>query len=395
MKLTPETIRFIQANLSTDTHKLLLSKERYPSMDIPFVIEQILARRQIKEKLPTWFACEQILLPSRIAAEQCSSEQTAAYKQSLVKGDVVCDLTGGLGVDSFFLSKKSKKSYYIERFDTYCEAALHNFQKLGATHIEVMQGDSRELLPTLPAIDTFYVDPARRSDLNKRLFALEDCEPNILQLKGELLKRAKRLIIKISPMADLKLTLDLLPETTEVHILSVKNECKELLFVLDATQKEVTPPTLVCINFGNHGREQQFRFNLSEENSAQPAYAAQVGNYLYEPNSAILKAGAFKIVAKRFGLEKLHVNSHLYTSATLLPEFPGRVFHVTELIEFSSKQIKKLAAKLPKANITIRNFPLSVEELRKRTGIKEGGNIYLFGTTIGHDQKQLIQCTKA
>lgn len=392
LKIDTQTIRFINDNLLADPNKLLLSAAKYPELDMPFIVNQILARRQIREKLPEWYACPQIIIPSRIAAEQCSSFQTAAYKQRLIKGDTVCDLTGGLGVDTFYISKTTRKSYYIERFEEYCQAARHNFNTLAAHHIEVINADSRDI--ELPQVDTIYLDPARRGDANKRLFDLHDCEPDIVALKQELLTKAMRVIVKISPMADITRTLALLPEATEVHILSVKNECKELLFVLDRTTSSQTVPQLYCVNYLSDGSETGFCFMPQEEQEAHPDYASQIEAYLYEPNASVLKGGAFKSIATRFGLKKLQVNSHLYTSDSMMADFPGRVFKVDETLDFTSKTAKKLSEQIPKANITIRNFPLSVDELRKKTKIKEGGEVYLFATTLGKDQKIMIRCSK-
>ena len=257
-----------------------------------------------------------------------------------------------------------------------------------------MNGDSRELLREIDRCDTFYIDPARRSDVNKRLFALSDCEPDVLGIKDELLSKGERLIIKISPMADIRMTLELLPETTEIHILSVRNECKELLFVLDRIDGIRPEPSLSGIDFTNDGTEDRFQFTLSEEQNASVKYSSQPDKYIYEPNASILKAGGFKSIASRFDLKKLHINSHLYTSDELLTDFPGRAFRVEEVIDFSSKNIKKLSNRIPKANITVRNFPLTVEEIRKKTGIKDGGSVYLFATTVGKDEKMLLNCTK-
>lgn len=392
LRTDAETLRFIQENLTTDPAKLLLAAKKYPTLDIPFIADQILAKRQIREKLPKWYEHEMTVLPSRLAAEQCSSFPTAAYKQRLIKGKTVCDLTGGLGVDSYYISKVTEKSYYIERFPEYCQAAQHNFSVLGATHIEVINGDSRDV--EIPTVDTIYLDPARRGNANKRLFDLHDCEPDIVEMKGMLLEKAERVIVKISPMADISRTLSLLPETSEIHVLSVKNECKELLFVLDREENRAETINVYCVNYLSDGTESVFTYSLDDEQQSMPQMATEVGKYLYEPNASVLKAGAFKIIAERFGLKKLQVNSHLYTSNNLIPEFPGRGFEVTEVLEFSSKLSKTIGSKIPKANITVRNFPVSVEELRKKTKIKEGGDIYLFATTLGKDQKIIIQGTK-
>ena len=394
MFLTTLQIRFIRDHAADDPARLLLSASKYPGMDIPFLVDQIAARRQIREKLPSWYENGQLVFPAKIAAEQCSSEQTAAYKQSLIGEDwTVCDLTGGLGIDSYFLSRKAKHLTYIERFPAYCEAAKHNFSVLGAGNITVVNADSTQSVDTLPEVDAFYIDPARRGESNKRVFALQDCEPDLPGLLPELLKRSPRIIAKLSPMADIQMTLDLLPGTTSVHVLSVKNECKELLFVTErgADGRE---PMIHCINFGPDGM-QSFLFTVEEERNAPLIPAGRVAGYLYEPNASVLKAGAFKQIAVRMGVKKLQVSSHLYTSDQLIPGFPGRRFRVDEVLPFTGKLCKGLSKTIPQANITVRNFPLSVEELRKRTKIADGGSVYLFATTLADGEKVLVRCTKA
>ena len=230
--LTPALKAFIASHTAEEAEKLLLAAARYPGIDIPFAVEQLTARRQVRDKLPAWHANHDIIYPSRLAAEQCSSEATARYKQHLLRGTSCCDLTGGLGADAFYFAAAIPEVTYIERNPEYCEAARHNFAVLHADNIRVRQADVRDIAAQLHA-GTCYIDPARRSEGNKRLFALEDCEPDILQLKTTLLQRCERLIVKISPMADIAETLRLLPETREIHIVETRNECKELLFVLE------------------------------------------------------------------------------------------------------------------------------------------------------------------
>ena len=227
MKLSEEQKQFIREHAEDDLSRLLLSASKYSVQDVSFLIEQIAARKQIREKLPSWYENDDLLFPAKIAAEQCSSELTASYKQGLVDAnDCLCDLTGGLGIDSYFFSRKVKKLTYIERFAAYCEVAKHNFEILGADNITVINADTTDYLLQLPLADAFYIDPARRGESNKRVFALQDCEPDLPELLPVLLERAPKVIAKLSPMADIQLTLDLLPGTTEVHVLSVKNECK-------------------------------------------------------------------------------------------------------------------------------------------------------------------------
>ena len=393
--MTPALMAFIQAHLSDDPDRLLLSASRYPEIDMPFVVAQITARRQIKEKLPTWYQQEQLLFPAKIAAEQCSSEQTALYKQQLVtEEDTLCDLTGGLGIDSYYFSRRVKQVYYIERFPSYCEVARANMATLGARNVAVLEGDSTQWLDQLPAIDVFYVDPARRGEGNKRMFALSDCEPDLTQLLPRLLAKAPRVIAKLSPMADLRQTLALLPTTQAIHILSVKNECKELLFVIGREPRESAVP-IHCVHLTKQAASDEcFVCSLEAEQQAASHLATTLRRYLYEPNASVLKAGAFKQVACQFPVEKLQVSSHLYTSDHYLDRFPGRRFEVDEVIPFHSKSCKQLAGQSLQANVTTRNFPLTVEALRKKCRIREGGYIYLFATTGPKEEKLLIRTHK-
>lgn len=395
MNLANDDLRqFIKEHAADDTNRLLLSASRFPGINVAFAVEQIVARRQIKDKLPSWYENDRLVFPSKIAAEQCSSEQTALYKGRLIADNMtLCDLTGGLGIDSYFFSRKAKRGIYIERFAAYCEAARHNFAALGALNIEVMEGDASELLSGLPAVDAFYIDPARRGEGNRRVFALQDCEPDLPKLLPELFSLSPLVIAKLSPMADIRLTLELLPHTTEVHVLSVRNECKELLFVMKR-EAGAGDPAIYCVNFTTDGREETFRFTTSEEQEAPAGLSEGVGVYLYEPNASLLKAGAFKVVASRLGVRKLQASSHLYTSDTLVAGFPGRTFRVEAVLPFTGKLCKSLSKEIPQANITTRNFPLSVDELRKRTKIADGGSVYLMATTLADGNKVLVKCKK-
>lgn len=223
MKLTEVTKHFIREHTGEDPVRLLLSASRYPEIDMPFAIEQIRVRKQIREKLPSWYQQEELVFPSKIAAEQCSSEATALYKQQLVEeGQHLCDLTGGLRIDSYYFSRKVRQVTYIERFPEYCEAARQNFTTLQAGNITVKNGDATACLNEIEDVDVFYVDPARRAEGNKRVFALQDCDPNLPELLPLLLQKAPKIIAKLSPMADIRMTLDLLPGTTAIHVLSVK-----------------------------------------------------------------------------------------------------------------------------------------------------------------------------
>ncbi len=391
MPLNPEISRFIREHLDDNPDQLLWKKNEYPDDRVVVAVEQIQARENIKEKLPSWYACRDIFYPSKLSTEQSSSETTAPYKARLATGNSLCDLTGGLGVDTYFFSRQVDKVTYVERDESYCEAARSNFLALGATNIKVIHADATTVASQVIA-DTYYIDPARRTTDNKRVFALTDYAPNVLELKEALLRQGQRLIIKISPMADLSAVLQLLPETTDVHVVSVRNECKELLFVLGKTPASQTV-NIHTVNFTTD-TEQYFSFLLEEEKDAQPRYTSHIGSYLYEPNSSVLKSGAFKLVANRYGLEKLHPHSHLYTSNHLVADFPGRAFQVKEILDFSSKLLKQISRTIPKANITTRNFKLSVNEFRTRSKIKDGGTTYLFATTLNDGRAVIVRTEK-
>lgn len=396
MKLTEKLIEFIEEHALSDTNRLLLDAARFPDISVPFAVEQIASRRQIKDKLPSWYANKALIFPSKIAAEQCSSEQTAYYKQALInETDHLCDLTGGLGIDSYSFSRKAERVTYIERFSDYAEAARQNYEVLKANNITVLNGDGEQLIAEVRNVDVFYIDPARRGEGNKRVFALTDCEPDLVVLLPRLFEYAPKVIAKISPMADISQTLSLLPNTAEVHVLSVRNECKELLFVIDRGLNPNATSRITCTNLKSDGGSEQFIFTQEEEQLACPTFAKAVGCYLYEPNASILKAGAFKILTQRFPVKKLHTNSHLYTSDEFVPDFPGRSFKVEETLPFSSALCKSINKTIPQANIAVRNFPLPVDTLRKKTKIKDGGEIYLFATTLSGDNKVIVKTKKA
>lgn len=389
MELTSGLKRFIREHQADDPNRLLLSASRYPGIDVALAAEQITARRQICDKLPSWYANPGLVFPARIAAEQASSEITARYKQRFIReGSHVCDLTGGLGIDSSFFARKAARVTYIERNPQYCEAARHNFQQLGIYNINVCEGDGIALCETIPCVDAFYIDPARRAGGNRRVFALRDCEPDLTALLPRLMERAPVVIAKLSPMADIHETLSLLRADAEVHAVAVKNEVKELLFVFG---KGAT--VIHCYNYISEQEESLFTFRPEEERAAAAPVANRVGAYLYEPNAALLKAGAFKTIC-RLGVEKLHINSHLYTSGSPVKDFPGRTFTVEEVLPFNNRLMKTISRTIPKANITTRNFPLSVAELRKKSNIREGGDSFLFATTLHNNGKTLILCRK-
>lgn len=391
MQFTPEIWQFIREHQHDDVRALALQAKKYPQFDMPAIITQLSGWQAAEHKIPSWYATDGIIYPAHLSLEQCSSEVTAKYKSALLKGNSLVDLTGGFGIDCAFLSSGFREVTYIERQKELCEIAAHNFTVLGLNHITVQHNDSVAALKELPTVDCIFIDPARRNEHGGKTVLVSDCEPDVEALESLLLEKAKRVMIKLSPMLDLSLALRSLPHTSEVHIISVQNECKELLLILEPQARETTRNIPIhCINFTNKGI-QTFEFTSQEETTVEIQYTNEVEAYLYEPNASVLKAGAFRSIAHRYELKKLHPNSHLYTSKVYIPDFPGRCFHVTGLSFLKDKELLKGIAK---ANITVRNFPLSVAELRKRTKLKDGGEIYLFATTLNDEKKVLIRCDK-
>lgn len=385
------TLAFIREHSDDDVRQLALQATRYPGVDMHVVATQIEGRRLAASKLPTWAAIDGIVYPVRLSMEQCSSEVTARYKASLVSGKRLADLTGGFGIDCSYMADRFAEATYIERNEELCSIARHNFSLLGKTII-VIHGDSEAQLAALESYDWIFLDPARRDGAGHKVVALSDCEPDVSRLEHRLLQRASRVMVKCSPMLDISQALRELQSVSEVHVVSVGNECKELLLILGGnTGGKVQIRT---VNF--HGKlTQAFDYTLDEEQEACCSYTATVGRYLYESNSSLMKAGCFRLPAARWGLHKLHPNTHLYTSDTLVREFPGRVFEVKEIGGFSKNELRHLTAQLKKANITVRNFPERPEVLRKRLKLTDGGDAYLFATTLSDERRVIISCVKA
>ena len=384
------TLSFIREHATADVRSLALQAARYPHVDMRVAMTQIEGRQLAVAKLPTWAATEGVIYPVRLSMEQCSSETTARYKASLVGGRCLADLTGGFGIDCSYMSEQFERATYIERNQDLCDIARHNFALLGRP-ISVVNGNSEEVLASLPQQDWIFVDPARRDGRGNKVVALSDCEPDVCALKPLLQQKASRIMIKCSPMLDISLAVRQLQMVSEVHVVSVNNECKELLLLLDqACTEEMRIHT---VNFQGN-RVQHFVYTLLEESEAACIYASQVGNYLYEPNSSMMKAGCFRLPADRYGLSKLHPNTHLYTADHLVEDFPGRVFEVNNVVGFSKSELKSLSAELKRANVAVRNFPEHPDALRKRLKIADGGDTYLFATTLNTEKKVIISGAK-
>ena len=364
--------------------------------DAAFLLRQVEGWQRLSVKVPSWAAVEELHYPHRLALEQCSGEAAASYKAELVKrlfseeGGTMADLTGGLGVDFSFVAPLFKHAFYVERQEELCNLALHNFPLLGVKNVSVHHGDGVDFLRQMSPVDLLFLDPARRDSAGRKTVLLEDCEPNVVELLPLLLEKSQVCILKLSTMLDLHQALAALQCVAEVHVFAERGECKDLLLVLrkDCNNSQ-TPAVIYCADDAH-----RFSFTAEAETAAVPAYTAMLGAYLYEPSAAVLKAGAFKQVAVKYDLKKLHPNSHLYTSDTLHADFPGRVFVVERTCGFGKRELKTFCADTAQANLTVRNFPASVADLRKRLKLREGGNAYWFATTLADESHCLIACRK-
>jgi 16S rRNA G966 N2-methylase RsmD len=353
---------------------------------------QVLSRKKIKNKLPTLFNCNEIIYPSSLSLEQSSSEITANYKAKLVKGKTFIDLTAGMGIDSLFFAKKFKKGILIERNKELAEIDLHNFFVLNQTNVKIAVGiDSIDFINQFnKQVDLIYMDPARRNEQGNKVVSLTEYEPNVVSILDKLFSITTNILIKTSPLLDISKAIAELKFVKQVHVISVENECKELVFHLEKDfENEIKIST---INF-NKKENQVFEYFLKAEKESNSEYSEPL-NYLYEPNASIMKAGAFKTIGQQLGLKKLHQHSHLYTAENLVDNFPGRVFKINAVSKFDKNEIAKIIPEM-KANIAVRNFPISTNEVKKKLGIKDGGEVYLFVTTNIKNEKIVIFNKKA
>ena len=387
--LDTATIEFIKKHRNDDVRTLALQAGRYPTVDMRKAVVQIEGWQQACEKLPAWAAVDGLLYPPRISMEQCSSESTAKYKSAFLSGSRFADLTGGFGIDFSYIARGFDEAFYIERNERLCGIAGHNFPLLGLGHAKVLNGNSEELLERLPQLDWIFVDPARRDGEGRKVVALSDCEPDVVAMEELLLAKALKVMVKCSPMLDITQACRQLRSVEAVHVVAVNNECKELLLVLGRNAGGEIP--FHCVNIAPGGSRS---FTLdSASRDAVVKYCDVPGSYLYEPNAAIMKAGCHGALSARLGVEKLHPNSQLYTSDTLVSDFPGRVFRIERVCGFSKNELKSVQA-LGKANVAVRNFPETVQQLRKRLKLADGGEDYIFATTLNDGSKVLVLCSK-
>ena len=444
---------FIRQHQDDDVRQLAFLGSKYPEVDMPFALDQIRGRKMARVKLPRWASLEGIIYPPHISMEQCSSESTALYKAELAarllglpvsssgtemkaENEIeFVDLTGGFGVDfSYIAARLGVKSMYVERQAHLCEAAKENFGRLGLKNAIVKNGDGievlhsfhpkkkdaasaddslgiaydqpRSLLKTNLGLTIIFIDPARRDDAGNKVVSLKDCTPDVTVLQEEMLSKADYVIIKLSPMLDWHRAISELSHVREVHIISVNNECKELLLVLSARNmgemevssadgevKHVENLRIYCINDA-----QSFVCDELDMESSQVKIAPSTleeMQYLYEPNASLMKAGCFSVLSDRYDARMLSKNSHLFVSREPIAVFPGRSFRIIAISSFNKKELKRHLSGITKANIATRNFPLSVAELRKRLKLKDGGETYIFATTLSDESHVLVITEKA
>ncbi|WPP52300.1 THUMP-like domain-containing protein [Catalinimonas niigatensis] len=387
--LRPEVQAFIHAHEQDDVVQLVLQGHQYPDIPIKAVAAQIQARQKAKHKFPDWYQQAGVIFPPTLSVEQASSEITARYKASLMRGKHLVDLSGGMGIDTYYLSQSFQYTDYVEQQEALVALAAHNFQTLGQSQIKTHHSTAEEFLEKLSSkAECLYLDPARRDEQKRKVFRLEDCTPNVVALRDVLLDKGKKVLIKTAPLLDIHAALEELSHVEKVVVIAVNQDCKEVLYLLDREMEGETQ--METIHF-LHDSVQNFVFSRSQEERAEVTYAEPL-SYLYEPNATILKAGAFKAIAEAFQMHKLHPNSHLYTSNELQSHFPGRIFRIKEVSKYHKKSLKALIPS-GKANITTRNFPDSVQQIRKKTGIKEGGDTYIFATTA-QDNKNILLITE-
>ena len=395
------TLDFIREHADDDVRQLALRGTKQSEVDLSYALEQIAGRQKACVKLPSWANIDGIVYPPHLSMEQCSSEATARYKASIAgKGALIVDLTAGFGVDMAFIAQGFQRAVHVERQPKLCAISSENYRLLGLNHVEVVCGDGVEYLHQMSHADLLFIDPARRDEHGGRTYGIADCTPNVLEMLDEMLKKADRVMIKLSPMLDWRKAVADLRKVSEVHIISVENECKELLLEVKSEKLKVKSdsPSLrvVCVNLLSDGNQECFEFDALHPSPPSSTYHFSLlpSHFLYEPNASIMKAGCFALLEQHFGAVQLDKNSHLFVSDQEMAGFPGRAFVIEKRTSMNKRELKAALADIDKANITIRNFPMSVAELRKRLKLKEGGEVFIFATTIANEGHQLLVCRK-
>ena len=384
--LTSEVQHYLEEKAGQSPAKVALKKSPFEKVSAAELAEQVDTRQRLKSKLPHWIEAKKTYFPPRQNAEQCSSEATALYKAHLVGGKQAIDLTGGFGVDVWAFSQRFDHVDYCEMNAQLFPLVKHNFEALRCDNVDCHLGDALiTLAGQKRAYDLIYLDPARRDEHNRKMVSFSDCVPNVVEHKTELFKHSENILIKASPMMDITLAINELVNVTEVHVVALKNECKEVLFFLK--KGFVGDAEIQCINL--KGEEQEsFTFNRTQESDADVSYALPE-KYLYEPNSAVLKSGAFNSLSEKFSVEKLHSSTHLYTSNSRIENFPGKTYHISHSSDYNKKNISRLIPD-KKANAKTYNFAHSPQQMQKKLGLKDGGNIYLFGVKTMDDKYRIL-----
>ena len=408
--LNPPTLSFIHANAEADVRRLALSAKPQPGVDLRTALEQIAGRQAAKAKLPTWHEAEGIVYPPHISMEQCSSEHTARYKAALAMrlaegcdggAAVLADLTGGFGVDFSFMARGFGKAVYVEREGHLCALARHNFSVLGISQAEVVNAPCEAYLGQMGHCTVIFADPARRDSHGARTYAVADCTPDVLAMKDELLAKADYVVLKLSPMLDWhKAASDFGSCVGEVHIVEADGECKELLLVLSSRFSGLQRVYCAC-------KGGTFSYTPTEAEAADgearsAGYAptlvdlaqAEEQLYMHEPSPAVMKAGCFSLLSSRFGVRQVAPNSHLFVSTHPCQCFPGRSFTVEAVATMNRRSLKPLLEGVTKANISVRNFPLSAPQLRQRLRLADGGDTYVFATTDSKGEKVLVRMSR-
>ncbi len=386
--LNTEIQEFIKNNLNFDSSDLLLKGTDFPNVDTKIIVEQIEAKKRCEKKLPTWFDTQNIYYPNKLNIEQTSSEITAAYKSELTNGASIIDLTGGFGVDCLYFSKRFETVIHCEINEDLSKIVHHNYEQFQIQNIKTQAIDGIVFLKnTKQNFDWIYIDPSRRHDNKGKVFFLNDCLPNVPEHLDLLFKHSKNILIKTSPLLDLSIGINELKHVKTIHVVAVNNEVKELLWVLEASFNDDIH--IETVNIKNDSKE-YFKFSMEIEKCSESDYSQPLA-YLFEPNSAILKAGGFDSISTQLNVFKLHKHSHLYTSHSLI-DFPGRCFQIEKVVPYNKKAVKKIA--ILKANITTRNFPETVQHIRKKFNIKDGGEVYLFFTTDFEGNKLTLVTSK-
>ena len=450
--MNDETREFVAMHRNEDVRELALKAKRVEGLDLPLALDQIAGWQIARKKLPQWASCEGIVYPPHISMEQCSSQFTAQYKSeiaqtllapaatvrarvsdsgesdnqttksepqlsdsaesvmqtaksafqlsdssesdTLVAKRAMVDLTGGFGVDFSYLARGFSQATYVERQRHLCDLAEHNMAALGLDQARIVCGDGVEYLRQMGPVDFIYLDPARRDEYGSRTYAIEDCTPNVLELRDLLLAKSQYTLVKLSPMLDWrKAVADFDGTVREVHIVATGNECKELLLVLgQQVHEEPSAPRVFCVNDNQRIDYDSAAYTQGLRIGGKPLPEAK--NYLYEPNASIMKAGCFDLVEERFGVTQVGPSSHLFVSATPVADFPGRGFAIEAIGGMNKKDIKRLLNGTKQANIAVRNFPLTAPQLRKKLKLADGGPVYLFGTTMQGCDHVLLRTSK-